>query len=139
MIISRNAWIVVADGSRATVYENVGEIGEISLKLLKAVDQKHEPGSHAGEGQHKSSTQEYRDPHPAAKHNFLHALIEDLAHDAQANKFSELVLIASPAALGDIRQKIPAALEKKIVKQVSKDYSHMAPNELSKTLMHTTD
>lgn len=139
MIISRNAWIVVADGSRASVYENVGEIGEISLKLLKAVDQKHEPGSHAGEGQHKSSTQEYRDPHAAAKHNFLHGLVEDLAHDAQAGKFTELVLIASPAALGDVRQKMPAVLEKKIVKQISKDYSHMAPNELSKTLMHSTD
>lgn len=139
MIISRNAWIVVADGSRATVYENVGEIGEISLKTLRSVDHKHEHSSHAGQGQHKSSTQEYRDPHVAAKHNFLHALIGDLNQDAQAGKFSELVLIASHAALGEIRQHLPATLEKKIVKQISKDYSNLAAQELSKTLMHSTD
>ncbi len=148
MIISRNAWVVVADGGRANIYENVGEIGEISLKLLRSVDQHnarkrdngHDNTSQAigGQGHHKSAL-EPKDPQAAEKHDFLQLLIDGLAFDVQSGQCSEMVLIASPAALGDMRQHMPAALAAKIVKEVNKDYTHMAANELSKLLMHQHD
>lgn len=145
MIISRKAWVVVADGARANIYENVGEIGEISLKLLRAVDQHnarkrdnghdHTAQAQGGQGHHKSAL-EPKDPQAAEKHNFLQLLIDGLNFDVQSGQVTELVLIASPAALGDMRQHIPASLAAKIVKEVNKDYTHMAVNELNKTLMH---
>lgn len=137
MIISRNAWVVVADGGRANIFENVGEIGEINLKLLFAVDQHngYQHGhTHSSLSNHKSS-HEGKEPHQADKLHFLKNLASGLATDLQASKFEEIVLIASPDALGDIRQHLSKALEAKIVKQINKDYTHLAANELTKTLL----
>lgn len=148
MIISRNAWVVVADGSRANIYENVGEIGEISLKLLRAVDHhnarkrdnSHDHTSQAMGGQgHNKSSMEPKDPLAAEKHNFLQLLVDRLTFDVQSGQCTEMVLIAAPSSLGGMRQHMPAALVAKIVKEINKDYTHMAPNELSKTLMHQHD
>ena len=148
MIISRKAWVVVADGSRASIYENVGEIGEVSLKLLRAVDQHnarkrddgHDHTSQAMGGQgHNKSSMEPKDPQAADKHNFLQLLVDGLTYDVQSGQCTEMVLIAAPASLGDMRHHMPAALVAKIVKEINKDYTHMAPNELSKTLMHNHD
>ena len=148
MIISRNAWVVVADGGRANIYANVGEIGEVSLKLLRAVDQHnahkrdngHDHTSQAAAGLgHSKSAQEPKDPNEALKHDFLQFLIDGLVFDVQSGQCPEIVLIASPAALGDIRQHLPASVKSKIVKEINKDYTHMPANELSKTLMHLHD
>ncbi len=148
MIISRNAWIVVADGSRASIFENVGEIGEVSLKLLRSVDQhsthKHDNGhdhtSQAAAGQgHTKSAQEPKAPHAAEKHDFLQFLIEGLVLDVQSGQCPEIVLIAGPTSLGALRQHLPAAVVAKVVKEVNKDYTHMTVNELNKTLMHLHD
>jgi len=148
MIISRNAWVVVADGGRANIYENVGDIGEISLKLLRAVDQHnarkrdnghdHTSQAQGGQGHHKSAL-EPKNPQAAEKHDFLQLLIDGLIFDVQSGQCRELVLIASPLALGTLRQHMPAALAAKIVKEVNKDYTHLAANELSKLLMHQHD
>ncbi len=148
MIVSRKAWVVVADGGRASIYENIGEIGEVHLKLLRAVDQHnahkrdqgHDHTIQAAGGQgHLKAAQEPKDPHAAEKHNFLQFLIDGLLYDVQSGQCNELVLIAAPAALGDLRQHMPAALSAKIVKEINKDYTQMAANELSKALMHLHD
>lgn len=148
MIISRNAWVVVADGSRANIFQNVGEIGEVSLKLLRSVDQHtahkrdngHDHTSQAADGQgHSKSAQEPKDPHAAQKHDFLQFLIDGLVFDVQSGQCPEIVLIAGPTSLGDLRQHLPAAVVAKVVKEINKDYTHMPANELSKTLMHQHD
>ena len=50
MIISRQAWIVVADGGRANVYKNVGEIGEVKLALVRSTNQHTEHTHDLGHG-----------------------------------------------------------------------------------------
>jgi protein required for attachment to host cells len=148
MIISRKAWVVVADGGRANIFENIGEIGEISLKLLRAVDQHnarkpddaHDNTAHAiGAQGHNKSSEEPKDLQAAGKHNFLKQLADGLASDVQSGQCAELVLIASPSALGDLRLHMPASLAAKIVKEINKDYTQMAANDLSKALMHLHD
>lgn len=148
MIISRKAWVVVADGARANIYENVGEIGEINLKLVLSVDQhnagkrdnghEHTSQAQGGEGHHKSAM-EPKDPQAKEKHNFIQLLIDGLNYDVQSGQCSEIVLIASPVALGDMRKHMPAGLAAKVVKEINKDYTHMPANELGKLLMHHLD
>jgi protein required for attachment to host cells len=84
MIINRQVWIVVADGGRANVYKNVGEIGEIKLALVRSSNQ-HSEHTHA---------------------------------------------------LGGLRKQLPANVAKLVVSEIGKDYTHMAINELQKTLMN---
>jgi protein required for attachment to host cells len=146
MIISRQAWIVVADGGRANIYKNVGEIGEIKLVLVRSSNQhtertheigRDQPGRLSGNSGHAKSALESTDLHQAAEDKFLKEVVEHLAQDVQAGDCQELVLIAPPHALGEMRKKMPQHLSKIVVKELNKDYAHMAINELEKTLMNS--
>jgi protein required for attachment to host cells len=145
MIINRQAWIVVADGGRANVYKNVGEIGEIKLVLVRSSNQHSEhthelgrdrPGRMSGNSGHAKSALESTDLHQVAERKFLKAVVEDLAQDVQEGHCKELVLIASPHALGELRKQLPANVAKLVVSEIDKDYTHMAINALQKTLMN---
>ena len=145
MIIARQTWVVVADHSRASIFKNVGEIGEISPALIrtagKHAERTHELGHdrpgrvHDGLGLNKSAT-EPTDLHAAVELKFLRAVLDDLAKDVQSGQCPELVMIAPPTAMGEIRQHMPHGLASKVVAQVTKDYTHLGINELQKTLMH---
>lgn len=145
MIISRQAWIVVADGGRANIYKNVGEIGEIKLTLVRSsnqhTEQTHELGRdrpgrlHDNSGFSKSAL-ESTDIHQVAEDKFLRAIVEHLAQDVQNGQCKEIVLIAPPHALGELRKQLPANVAKLVVSEIGKDYTHLAINELQKTLMN---
>jgi protein required for attachment to host cells len=145
MIISRQAWIVVADGGRANIYKNVGEIGEIKLSLVRSTNQhtehthdlgRDQPGRLSGNSGHAKSALESTDLHQVAEDKFLKAVVEHLAQDVQDGQCKEIVLIAPPHALGEMRKHLPANVAKLVVSEMSKDYTHMAINELQKTLMN---
>ena len=145
MIISRQAWIVVADGGRANIYKNVGEIGEIKLSLVRSTNQhtehSHElgrdrPGRLNDNSGFSKSALESTDIHQVAEDKFLRAVVDHLAQDVQDGQCKEIVLIAPPHALGEMRKHLPANVAKLVVSEMSKDYTHMAINELQKTLMN---
>ncbi|MDN3987689.1 host attachment protein [Zwartia vadi] len=145
MIISRQAWVVVADGGRANIYKNIGEIGEVKLALVRSTNHHNEhthelgrdqPGRLSGNSGHAKSALESTNLHQAAEDKFLKAVVEHLAQDVQSGQCKELVLIAPPHALGEIRKHLPASVSKIVVSEISKDYTHMAINELQKTLMN---
>jgi protein required for attachment to host cells len=145
MIISRHAWIVVADGGRANIYKNVGEIGEVKLALVRSTNQhtehthdlgRDQPGRLSGNSGHAKSALESTDLHQVAEDKFLKAVVEHLAQDVQDGQCKEIVLIAPPHALGEMRKHLPANVAKLVVSEMSKDYTHMAINELQKTLMN---
>jgi len=145
MIINRQAWIVVADGGRANVYKNVGEIGEVKLALVRSTNQHTEhthelgrdrPGRMNDNSGYSKSALESTNIHEVAEDRFLKAVIEHLAQDVQAGDCKEVVLIAPPQALGDLRKHLPANVAKVVVGEIVKDYTHMAINELQKTLMN---
>jgi protein required for attachment to host cells len=145
MIISRQARIVVADGGRAHIYKNIGEIGEIKLALVRSNNQHSEhthalgrdrPGRMSGNAGHTKSALESTDLHQVVEGKFLKAIVEDLAQDVQEGLCEELVLIAPPHALGELRKQLPANVAKIVVSEIGKDYTHMAINELQKTLMN---
>lgn len=147
MIINRQAWIVVADGGRANVYKNVGEIGEIKLVLVRSTNQHTEhthelgrdkPGRMNDNSGYSKSALESTNIHEVAEDRFLKLVIEHLAQDVQAGECKEVVLIAPPQALGDLRKHLPANVAKVVVGEIGKDYTHMAINELQKTLMSIT-
>lgn len=145
MIISRQAWIVVADGGRANIYKNVGEIGEIKLTLVRSTNQHTEhthelgrdrPGRLNDNSGFSKSALESTDIHQVAEDKFLRAIVDHLAQDVQNGQCKEIVLIAPPHALGELRKQLPANVAKLVVSEIGKDYTHMAINELQKTLMN---
>jgi len=145
MIISRQAWVVVADGGCANIYKNVGEIGEIKLALVRSTNQHTEhthelgrdrPGRLNDNSGFSKSALESTNIHQVAEDKFLKAVVDHLAQDVQDGQCKEVVLIAPPHALGEMRKHLPASVSKIVVSEINKDYTHMAINELQKTLMN---
>ncbi len=147
MIINRKAWIVVADGGRANVYENVGEIGELKLALVRSSSQhtghthelgRDKPGRMNDNSGYSKSALESTNIHEVAEDRFLKGVMDHLAQDVQSGECAEVILIAPPQALGDLRKHLPANVAKVVVGEIGKDYTHVTVNELQKTLMHIT-
>ncbi len=128
-------WVLVADGSRARVLENLGpgkglhQLPHSTEDWLLAPD--HELGTDRpgrvfnSVGEVRHALEATSDPHREQKRAFAHHLVKELDARFGAKEFDRLVLIAPPAMLGDLRAALPAELGKFVVGSVAKDLTHV--------------
>lgn len=110
-------WLLIADASRAEVFENAGdrdafaEIEDLSLSTELPMTRElleDKPGrtfESVGSGRH--AKEEPTDPRRRLKREFAGTVIDALRDAMLARRFDRLVLIAPPAFLGDLRAKLP--------------------------------
>ena len=133
-------WIVVADAGRATVYETAGPLG------AKPWTQRHEmtadlppsreigsdrPGrsfDSGGDGRH--AIEPPTDPHDHAKERFALEVVRTLDDGRRHEAFQDLVVVAAPAFLGNLRSKMPDRLRDRVRHEVGKDYSKLPEDEV---------
>ena len=72
-----------------------------------------------------------------AERRFAHVLVHELERGLAELAFGRLVLVAQPKLLGELRENLSRGLQAKIVAEVSKDYVHLAPDELRKKLLES--
>lgn len=131
MRIAHDALVVVADGRKSLFLRNEGDDEFLNLVVedqhaqagLKDRDLKSDgPGqamSQGGSGRH--STMEETDYHQQEEDRFAADTAALLAKRAQANGFEQLIIVAPPRTLGELRQHYDKAVEAKIVAEVDKD------------------
>lgn len=83
-----------------------------------------------GEGRHAMVPRS--DPRRELKKEFARTLAEKLSADA-AN-YDQLIIVAAPPALGDLRKILPTDVAQKITAQIDEDLTTLAPRELYKRL-----
>jgi len=136
----KTVWILVADGARARIVEYNGP----QAGLSPAMD--HEfAASHAasrdfvadkpGRGQggvvgagHAVAPKV--DWHTFEKHLFAKEMVQVLEDAHGRNAFDELVLIAPPTTLGDLRKALSPQLSARVRGEVGKDLTHVAIHDL---------
>jgi protein required for attachment to host cells len=138
MKIKAGMWIVVADGARGLLLINEGSALEPELKVVRVYEQDNPKTSEQGRDKPPrafTSFSDHRsamaapDLHRRAEDRFVEQIMTDLANDAQAGAFEDLVIVAPPVALGQMRKAAGPALEKKIVATLDKDLtSHTVPD-----------
>ena len=106
-------WIVVCDGRKALILENVGDLKFPNLRLREAYDEPnpatHEQGAappgrtHQSMG-HRRGAVAQTDWHDEAEHAFLRLLAARLDHAITSHEVHKLTIIAAPRALGMIRK-----------------------------------
>ncbi len=135
----RKVWIVVADGARARILKRKGR-----GKLLALVEEMDSPDSRRptrdqgtgkpgrgfspGSGRH-----EFSDPvdwHEAAKVDFLKELARRLIEHDHEGAFDELILVAPPKALGELRAQLGGQLAGRIKGEINKDLTQLTMHEL---------
>jgi len=130
LLIHQGEWVVVCDGAKALLLENIGDSKFPNLKTLEVLEQKHlatheigtdAPGrSHSSLGHGRSSV-EQTDWHDQAERDFLVQLAKHLDATIAAGKVKSLIIVAPPRALGMIRAAYPHALKAAVRVEIDKD------------------
>ena len=138
-------WVVVADGDQAKIFEHDGPgKGLHSVDGLK-FEQEHlrsgdimadRPGRASNpSGPGSRAAVDYRtDPAQERKRRFVERLAEVLDAKHSEGAFERLVIIAAPAALGDLRPALSDAVRGTILAELPKDLTNMPTAKLAEHL-----
>lgn len=136
----KRKWILIADGSRAKIIEkcknelsNIGlthHLSEISTEKDKG---RHKPGAAKASALHsKNSFPTHEDWGIFEKNEFAAKMAEIINKNNEA--FEELVLIAPPKTLGELRKQLNTISRLKLVEEIDKDYTHTPIKEIESIL-----
>jgi protein required for attachment to host cells len=141
--IHHGDWVVVCDGAKALVLQNVGDPGALNLQTREVYKQDDPKSSELGTdapGRAMSSVgagrsaMEETDLHDLAERDFLVKLAGRLdAATAQGN-IAALVLVAPPRALGVLRETYSAPLRKALKGEIEKDYVNLPIDQIERHL-----
>ncbi|MDP1634965.1 MAG: host attachment protein [Gallionellaceae bacterium] len=133
-------WILVANASQAKLYVNTGP--KKGLKMLKALahPESREKGSDlvsdrpghmqsAGNGQ--GAYQPKNDPKTNEARHFAQELAKELNHGRSSGEVERLILVAPPAFMGLLNEKIDGPTAQLVSDRFEKDYTKAADKELA--------
>lgn len=136
----RKTWVLVADGARARVLENTGSGAGLAAALDFDFAASHAPSRDfgadkpgrvvgGGVGSHHAFEPKV-DWHTFEKHLFAKELAAALAGALDKKAFDDLVLVAPPKALGELRLALSDAVKSRITGEVGKDLTHVEIHDL---------
>lgn len=141
--VQHGDWVVVCDGKKALVLENVGDEKFLNLKARQVHEQPnvrtHEqgaaaPGRSIFSVENRRSAMEQTDWHDLEEQKFLHRLASHLEAEIHAGNAKSLIVIAPPRALGVLRKVYPPNLRGALRAEIEKDFVRMPVGEIEKHL-----
>ena len=144
MKIGTGDWIVVCDGRKALILDNIGDSMFPNLhtkEVHEHPDQRTSAlGSDApGSVQHSAggarSSVEQTDWHDEAERTFLKGLADRLHRAVHGGETKALTIVASPRALGMLRSEYSDAVRKALHGEIHKDLVKLPVYEIEKQLL----
>jgi protein required for attachment to host cells len=129
--LKKGALVAVVDGEHLRLFSNTGEAGSLKLTERPAGDvsteNKGSGGRHASSSANPSDSQQDEDA-------FAAGAAELLNRKVMSGSVDELVVIAAPRTLGELRKHYHATLSAKLVAEVSKDLAGRPVADIEKTV-----
>ena len=141
--IDQGDWIVVCDGAKALVLENVGDGVFPNLRTKEVYEQEnlatHEVGTDAPGRSFQSvgtarSAMAQTDWHSQGERRFLEKLAARLDAAVQAGEMKSLIIAAPPRALGELRKVYSPGLRNVLRAEVDKDLVKLPLHMIEKHL-----
>jgi protein required for attachment to host cells len=141
--IDRGEWVVVADGARALILENVGDPFQPDLRTREVYRQDNpkthelgadQPGRAFNSVDGRRSAMEQTDWHKLEERRFLARLAERLDRAVQSGETRSLVLVAPPTSVGVLREEFSKHVRNALRAQIEKDYVKMPVDEIARHL-----
>jgi protein required for attachment to host cells len=141
--IRQGEWVVVCDGAKALVLENVGDEKFPNLKTKEVYEQEDPktrelgtdaPGRAINSIDARRSAMDQTDWHAQAEKAFLEKLVGRLNAAVEAGEMKKLILVAPPRALGVIRQAYSSNLRNAVHAEVDKDFVKLPVHEIERHL-----
>ena len=136
-------WVVVCDGRKTIVLENVGDAEYPDLRTRSAIEAEDastadlgtdRPGRvHQRFGSARSAV-EQTDWHDRDEEEFLKALADRLDKSVLAKEVAHLVIVAPPRALGVLRKAYSQHVKDALVTEIDKDLASHPVSDIEKHL-----
>lgn len=130
MILPTNTIVAVADGEKLHLFRNTGT--ETELSLAAAPDQDVEAVSGAG-GQNSSAANP--DQSQAEEAGFAAGIVDMLNARVLNGKFTDIVIIAAPKTLGEMRKHYHTKLQEALIGEIAKDLTGHPIADIEKTIL----
>ena len=144
LAIAQGEWVVVCDGAKALILENMGDAKFPNLRMREVVEEPHPatsdigtdaPGTaHSSVGPGRSSVGQ-TDWHEQAERRFLENLMMRLDAAIEKGEATSLIIVAPPRALGVVRQAYTHNVRQALHTEIDKDFVKMPVFEIEKHLV----
>lgn len=131
MKLPKNAVVAVADGATLNLFRNTGDEGSPVLTALPDADvsmtNKGSGGRHQSSSANPSDSQQDEDGFAAGVAALLNKRVLD-------GKIDDLVVIAAPRTLGELRKHYHKSLEAKLAGEIAKDLTGHNAQDIAKAI-----
>jgi len=143
IVVHNGAWVLVGDGRRALFLTNHGDPDLLDLRVLEAVIEEipaardlgtDAPGRLFGSGGGPRSAVEPTDWHELEKEHFARQIAQRINSAAESGEMKEIVIIAPPRVLGEIRKELSVKAQSKVKGELDRDLTHHPLPEIEKAL-----
>jgi protein required for attachment to host cells len=126
MLIPHGTVIALVDGKNFELYRNSGNEAEPVLDAMDAP--KLDTHNHSGGGHHSSSANPTG--HLADEDAHANAAVQWLNSQVLGHRIDQLIVIAAPRTLGEMRHHYHKMLERALVTELAKDLNGRQPGEI---------
>lgn len=129
MILPASATVAVIDGERLLMFRNTGHgAAQLAPQPVPPI----QAGGAASEGHRSSAANPDNDTQ--AEDDFLAAVAERLNRAATAGDFEDLLVIAPPRALGELRKHWNKGLKARLIGEINHDLTMRSPEQIAEAI-----
>ncbi|CAN5284082.1 host attachment protein [soil metagenome] len=132
MQLPKGATVAVADGAKLNLFHNTGD--EASPKLT-AVEHAAVSSEHSGAGARHPSSSANPDDRQTSEDGFAANTAALLNKQVLEGKIANLLVIAAPKTLGELRKHYHAKLSEVLVGELSKDLTGQSAADVEKAIL----
>jgi protein required for attachment to host cells len=143
IILKHGLWLMVADGEKALFLKNEGDTTRPDFQTVREMEQENPPTREQGSDRpgrysdgpsvHRSAVDD-TDWHKVGKVRFADEIADLLYRMAHRGDFKEIILIAPPLVLGELRKKLHQEVSDKVVGEIPKTLTNHAVFDIEKLL-----
>jgi protein required for attachment to host cells len=131
MMLPTGATVAVADGAKLILFHNSGKEGVPKLTAVPGVVDGDHKGADAG---HQSSSAN-PDDRTVEEDGFAVGVAELLNRGVLEGKISELVIIAAPRTLGELRKHYHAKLSGLLIAEIGKELTGHSVHDIEQAIV----
>ena len=148
MGIATDTLVLVTDGRKMLFLRNEGDSEYMQLEVENkerrndAPDRDlstDEPGSTFSSGSNARSSYEETDFHQLEEDRWAHEAADRINSRALDNDFEQLVIIAPPKTLGELRKKLHKETEKRTILEIDKEMTNQPLKEIEELIAGETE
>lgn len=142
--LKHGIWVLVADGEKALFLKNQGDTKYPNLEVVREMEQDNPPTREQGSDRpgrysdgpsiHRSAVDD-TDWHRIAKERFADEIAARLYKFAHAGDFREIILVAPPLVLGELRKKLHKEVDERVSAEIAKTLTNHSVSDIETILL----